>query len=97
MIRIKEVIKEKGLTVAKVAELMEIQQTSLSRIINGGNTTVEMLAKIAKALNVAVTELFQSDVGLYGLVQYNGKTYKIDSIETLQELVEDVNSINLGK
>jgi transcriptional regulator with XRE-family HTH domain len=92
MIRIKEVIKEKGLTVAKVAELMGVQQTSLSRIINGGNTTLEMLEKIAAALDVPVAELLQSESELFGLVVFKGKTYKIDSDQALQTFLNDYNS-----
>ena len=56
--RIKEVIKEKGLTVKDVAERMGIRPPSLSRAINE-NTTVEMLYRIAWAIGVHVTELFE--------------------------------------
>ena len=56
--RIKEVIKEKGLTVKEVAEKMGIQPPSLSRAINE-NTTVDMLKRIADVLEVPVTELFE--------------------------------------
>ena len=88
--RIKEAIKEKGFTVAKVAELMNIQQTSLSRIINGGNTTVEMLKRIATVLGVPVTDLFQSESDLYGAVIFKGKTYRIDSADALELLYSAV-------
>lgn len=87
--RIKEVIKEKGFTVAKVAELIDVPQTSLSRIINGGNTTVEMLEKIAKALGVPVSSLIEVESDLYGLVQFKGKTYKIDGDHALQSFLSD--------
>ena len=56
--RIKEVIKEKGLTVKEVAEKMGVQPPSLSRAINE-NTTVDMLERIATALQVPVTDLFE--------------------------------------
>ena len=56
--RIKEVIKEKGLTVKEVADLLEISSPALSNVING-NPTVEMLSRIANALNVPITELFE--------------------------------------
>lgn len=87
--RIKEVIKEKGFTVAKVAELIDVPQTSLSRIINGGNTTVEMLEKIAKALGVSVSNLIEVESDLYGLIQFKGKTYKLDSDQSLQSFLSD--------
>lgn len=57
--RIKEIIQEKGLTINKVAELMGVNRVSLSNTING-NPTVETLQKIATALGVPVSELFEA-------------------------------------
>lgn len=56
--RIKEVIKEKGLTSAQVAKRMGIVPEALSRVING-NPTVKMLERVATAIGVPVTELFE--------------------------------------
>jgi len=56
-LRIKEVIKEKGLTVQVVAERMGINRVGLSNHING-NPSVEVLQRIANALEVDITELF---------------------------------------
>ena len=58
MLRIKEVIKEKGSSVQDVAKLMGISSPALSRVLNN-NTTVEMLERIAKVLNVDIIELFE--------------------------------------
>lgn len=55
--RIKEVIKERGLTINGLAERMNINRVNLSNMING-NPTVETLEKIASALDVPVSELF---------------------------------------
>lgn len=56
--RIKEVIKENGLTAAAVAQRMGVVPEALSRIINGGNPTVRMVERIAAAIGVPITELF---------------------------------------
>lgn len=56
--RIKEVIKEKGLTVKEVAEKLGMSSPSLSDAING-NPTVEKLERIASVLNVPISELFE--------------------------------------
>ena len=56
-LRIKEVIKEKGLSVQLVAEKMGINRVGLSNHING-NPSVEILQRIATALEVDITELF---------------------------------------
>ena len=59
MLRVKELAKEKGLNIADVANRMGIKAPALSRIINGSNTTTDTLQKIADALNVPISELFE--------------------------------------
>ena len=58
-LRIKEVIKEKGLTIQSIADTMGINRVNLSNSING-NPTVETLGRIAEVLNVPIQELFAS-------------------------------------
>ena len=58
-LRIKELIKEKGMSVNALAEKMGITRVGLSQHING-NPSVEVLERIADALGVDVTELFDS-------------------------------------
>lgn len=57
-LRIKDVIKDKGLTIQSLADRMGINRVNLSSSING-NPTIETLGKIADALNVPVSELFE--------------------------------------
>lgn len=63
--RIKDVCKEKGITVSQLAEKMGIKQESLSRAING-NPTLETLEKIANALEVEIWELLISKGEIVG-------------------------------
>ena len=58
MLRIKEVIKEKGLTVKEIAKKLGMTSPSLSDAING-NPTVEKIERIAAAIGVPVAELFE--------------------------------------
>lgn len=57
-LRIKEVIKKKGLTVKEVAERMGINRVGLSNHITG-NPSVEILQRIADAIGVDIVELFE--------------------------------------
>lgn len=57
-LRIKEVIKEKGLTVTLLAKKMGINRVGLSNHING-NPSVEIIQRIADALGVDIVELFE--------------------------------------
>ena len=56
-LRVKENCKEKGITIQELADNMEMKRESLSRAING-NPTLETLEKIASALGVNISELF---------------------------------------
>jgi transcriptional regulator with XRE-family HTH domain len=65
MLRVKEIAKEKGLSIADVSNRMGIKAPALSRIINGSNTTTDTLQKIADALEVTIPDLFdrpQTDI-----------------------------------
>jgi len=62
MLRIKEAIKEKGLTVKDVAKKLGMSSPSLSDAING-NPTAEKLERIASALGVPVSDLFDEPKG----------------------------------
>ena len=57
-LRIKDVIKDKSLSVQELAETMGISRVGLSQHING-NPSVEVLDRIASALGVPITELFE--------------------------------------
>lgn len=58
-LRIKELIKEKGTTVKDLAQKMGISNVGLSQHING-NPSVEVLERIASALDVPMWQLFAS-------------------------------------
>ena len=58
--RIKDICKIRGMAVGTLADAIGMQRESLSRIINGANTSTETLEKIATALGVPVTDLFDT-------------------------------------
>ncbi len=59
--RIKELIKEKGLTQAEFAEKLGISRVGLNQIING-KPSYSTLEKIAAALGVEIGDLFAPSV-----------------------------------
>lgn len=65
MLRVKDILKEKGITQKELATKMRIAEISLSRsIAANGNPTLDTLTKIANALDVPVEELFTSNKGV---------------------------------
>lgn len=63
-LRIKEIAKTRGIKMEELADLLGIHQNTLSRTING-NPTLETLQKIAKGLEVDISELFTSNKPIY--------------------------------
>lgn len=56
--RIREVLKEKGLRASELAKKIGMSESGLNQHING-NPSVKTLEKIADALSVSITELFE--------------------------------------
>lgn len=59
MTRIKEILKEKGLTVNQLAGMLEISRQALSKQIQG-KMLVETAQRIAETLDVPMWQLFAS-------------------------------------
>lgn len=87
-LRIKEVIKEQGTTVQELADKMGISRVGLSQHING-NPSVEVLERIASALNVQVLDLFEkSSDEVIGAVRIGDSTHVINSKDDIKKLAE---------
>lgn len=57
--RIKEILKEKGITLSQLADTMGVSRQALSRQV-AGKLLVEKAEEIATALNVPMWQLFAS-------------------------------------
>lgn len=88
-LKIKELIKERGSTIQEIADLIGINRVSLSNSING-NPTLETLEKIAVALGVKITDLFEDVSGTIGVIRHNDKSYEINSIQDIEKVLEEI-------
>lgn len=59
MEQVKEILKRKGMTAKELAAKLGISEGALSKSLSG-NPTLERIEQIASALNVPVSELFDS-------------------------------------
>ena len=58
MLRIKEIMKSKGLNTVQLADIMNISRETVSRQINDSNMTISTLQRYAEVLSVSINELF---------------------------------------
>ena len=94
-LRIKEVIKEKGMTVQTLADKMGINRVGLSNHING-NPSVAVLEKIAAALEVPIQELFFFFLkeNINGYIEIGNETFKITSFQDIRNIINRFDSDN---
>jgi transcriptional regulator with XRE-family HTH domain len=100
MFRIKDIIKDKGLTISELASQLNIDRITLSRQINCNPTmpTLTTLQKIANALEVEVCDLFErSDTKLTAFVEYKENIYKAGTLNRLKEIVAQIEKTIPGK
>ena len=86
-LRIKELCRAKGLTIADIADKLGMDSSNLYSSLKG-NPSLKRLQQVAEALNVSVGELFaerEPDI-FAGTLTIDGQTYKVAhaSADTLQ-------------
>ncbi|WP_431422187.1 helix-turn-helix domain-containing protein [Bacteroides hominis] len=85
--RILELCKEAGINQTELADKIGLSRVGLSKAING-NPTISTLEKIADALGVPVTELFEkSNTGdIVGFVKVGDTVHEVKSAEDVKNL-----------
>lgn len=87
-LRIKGLCKEKHMTMAEIAERLNINKVTLSQSLNG-NPTLSRLQEVADILGVSVSELFDQPAknSIYGVLYVNGKPNIVNSQEEIEVLL----------
>ncbi len=89
MYRIKEIAKRQNLTLKELAQQIGVAPNTLSRIINGENTTVDMLQKIANGLGVEIKDLFSGTSKTIQLI-INDELKVFQSLDEFKSYVEQM-------
>jgi transcriptional regulator with XRE-family HTH domain len=91
LLRLKELLADKGMSGKILAEKVDVSQNTVSNIVSGKNfPKPELLLKIAEVLDVDVRDLFNSTKDrtgnplINGYLEFNGEIHKIDSVENLE-------------
>ena len=86
--RIKELLKEKGITLLELSEKIGVKSPHLSVALSEkGNPTIATLEKIADALGVSIVELFEPAIDFTALIDNEGTLYRVNSIDELKQLI----------
>ena len=77
-IRVKEICKSKGLLMEELASTLGVTRATLTRNING-NPTIDTLEKIAAALMVPFSELFERPTSGHIACPYCGAVIELSA------------------
>ena len=91
-LRVVEIARSKGLTMADIAKQVGISRVNLSNSLNG-NPTLTRLTEVAKILGVEVSELFKTtptNKRVSGYLEYDGRIVKVDSLDAVKLFSADV-------
>lgn len=90
--RLREILKDRQLTIGQFAEISGISQSNLSNYMMGKvSPTLETLAKIAEALNVDITYLFRKEEEIVLFAKYDGKSIELNTEELINFVKSKVN------
>jgi transcriptional regulator with XRE-family HTH domain len=83
--RVKELLKQKGMTAKELASKIGISEGALSQSIKeGANPNLQTISKIATALNVPISALFEAERDFIAFVRRNGETLTFESEAALK-------------
>lgn len=88
MLRIKEICKERGISIRELAKRMNVSPGVVVRMLSeDGNPKVSTLENIAKVLDLQVYELFDNfnaDLDIRGYLEVDGKISRINGFNELE-------------
>lgn len=88
--RIKDILKDKNMSTKDLSKLVGVSPQNLSKLINGHTKpSIETYEKIADVLDIHFPELFVINK-LNGYIEYMGEVHKINSIQDLRNLLENI-------
>lgn len=89
--RVKELLKEKGITAKELAGLIGMTETGLSIAISDkGNPPLKRLEQIAGVLGVSVVELFEHRGDFTAFIRKDGELHQFDNIDKLKEWLNEI-------
>ena len=88
-LRVKEIVKQKGWTLAKVAEMLDVHPVNLSTTLNG-NPTLSTLSRIAEVLQVDVVDLIEVEnkPTISGFIKLGTEVIEVSSVADLERALE---------
>ena len=91
---IREILKEKGISIKELALGMGVTPSAVSQILANPNISIQQLERIANVIGVDVMDLFAQDFSyINGYIETGDNIYPVKSREQFISIIDKVNGI----
>lgn len=88
-LRVKEVCKEKGITLAALADKMGVTASAVTQYLKSDNISTTTLIKIADVLGVKLDDLIvREEHCINGFIDVDGRIHRINNKADIEALLE---------
>lgn len=93
-LRVKELCKEKGITLAILATKMNVSASAVTQYLKSDNISTATLIKFAEALGVKLDDLVvREGCNINGFVDVNGRVFRINSKSDIDNLLSEIEQL----
>lgn len=87
--RLREILKEKNMTIGQLSEVSGISQSNLSNYMSGKiSPTLDTLNRLANALGIELVDLFRKEEDIVLMVRYNDELMEINKKELIDFIIQ---------
>ena len=87
--RLREILKDKNMTIGQLSEISGRSQSNLSNYMSGKiSPTLDTLNKLASALDIELVDLFRKKEDIVLMVRYNDELMEINKKDLIDFIIQ---------
>lgn len=87
--RLREILKDKNMTIGQLSEISGISQSNLSNYMSGKiSPTLDTLNRLAGALDIELVDLFKKKEDIVLMVRYNDELVEINKKDLIDFIIQ---------
>ena len=88
-LRLREILKEKNITIGQLSELSGISQSNISNYMSGKiSPTLDTLNRLANSLNIELTDLFKKEDEIILMIRHNENIIELNKKDLIEFITQ---------
>ena len=94
---LRQILKERRITIGQLSEISGISQANLSNYMTGKvSPTLDTLNRIAKSLNIDISDLFRKEEDIVICIKYKGKLIELSNDQIISFIKHTIDTDGYG-